>query len=398
MKANELNQSLKYVPWLPKLRQVPHLTIETNMTCNISCRSCYNVNKTYVKSYEQVCRDVDIGLKKRNVDTLSLLGGEPILHPDILRIIAYVKSKGVVCQLLSNGYAFLKDSENKIIDSLIENGLHRLILHIDKGQKVYRDPKKTIHTLLSQFDNKKIRISISWTIYNEGIGGLSDVLKEFSHYKNFDGILSVLEKDIDESIKSSYTRSSSPELLDEYLSLKEKLNLEPSLYLPSNLSKNDVKWLLYLYFVNVKTFRTFYVSPMVARLFQRQFLRTVLRKLLRKRQSNLAVISSLLITGMIEILWSPKRFRDYFYLLKSSRFLKNIKFQYFNIQDGPFYDAEHGKVSMCFHCPDATIRNGKITPVCFADRINPLPKGRVPKNVPEELIETVYGHLEELTC
>jgi MoaA/NifB/PqqE/SkfB family radical SAM enzyme len=90
----------------------PHLTIETNRTCNIKCRSCYNLNNTFVKDYAQIKSEIDKGLEKRNIISLSLIGGEPTLHPNLLEIIRYVKSKNVQCQLLTNGIRFLDDEED----------------------------------------------------------------------------------------------------------------------------------------------------------------------------------------------------------------------------------------------------------------------------------------------
>ena len=52
---------------------------------------------------------------------------------------------------------------------------------------------------------------------------------------------------------------------------------------------------------------------------------------------------------------------------------------------------------MCYHCPDATIRNGKLTPLCLADYINPM-EGTTETNskVPEGLHDLVYNHMNEL--
>jgi hypothetical protein len=39
-------------------------------------------------------------------------------------------------------------------------------------------------------------------------------------------------------------------------------------------------------------------------------------------------------------------------------------------QELPVLD-ENGDFDMCKNCPDATVRNGKIVPVCMADHIDP---------------------------
>ena len=55
-------------------------------------------------------------------------------------------------------------------------------------------------------------------------------------------------------------------------------------------------------------------------------------------------------------------------------------------------NVEHGKVQICWQCPDAVVRNGRLTPVCIAGRVNPL-FGE--PTAPREVVETVFEHLGE---
>jgi MoaA/NifB/PqqE/SkfB family radical SAM enzyme len=41
-------------------RDVPHVTIETNRTCNIRCRSCYNLDRDGVKPLAAVKEEIDL--------------------------------------------------------------------------------------------------------------------------------------------------------------------------------------------------------------------------------------------------------------------------------------------------------------------------------------------------
>ena len=366
------------------------------MTCNIHCISCYNINHEYIKTAEEIFSEIDLGLQKRHADTVSLLGGEPILHPDILRIVRYIKSKKAVCQLLTNGYYFFSDPEDKMLDQLIESGLDRLILHIDRGQTVYKDAVQVIHSLLKKLERKKILVSVSWTVYREGQGELPELIRAFSPYRNFDGFLSVLAKDIDKAIQPGYDRGDSPDMLDEYKALRKELGLEPSVYLPSNLSDNHIKWFLYVYYINHNTGNTFYISPAITRIFQSQYLRVVLRVFFRKRLNRKSLYPALFLTAMLETLIKPERINDFFRLVKDSGRLRYIKMLYLNLQDGPEYDNESGDIAMCYHCPDATVRNGKLTPVCLADRINPLPGSHPPDRIPGNLYSLVYQHLGQV--
>ncbi len=395
METRELNPNLQYKPWCQKIDQVSHLTIETNMTCNMRCKSCYNKNKHYVKSLEQIKEEVDLGLEKRNADLVSILGGEPTLHPDIDKVIKYIKSKKVVCQLLTNGLLLLDDKSDKLIDKLVNSGLDRFIIHIDKGQDVHEDTSESMHKLIKKLEKRKVMVFLSWTIYDKSKAYLPSLIKEFSKYKNFDGILSVLSKDMNKTILPNYVKNGSPKMIDEYRSLKENLGLEPSLYLPSNLSVNHIKWFIYMYYINKRTFETFYLSPRFTGIFQGSGMKKLSKLFLKHNSINMFMLCAFLIVGILELIMRPGRINKYFKVLKKSNFLRDIRFHSVTVQDPPEFDPKYGKISMCYHCPDATIRNGKITPVCMADRINPLPGSKLPDDTSDKLPETVYEHLCE---
>ena len=99
MKASELNILLK--PMKIPLKETAHLVLEPNLTCNIECKVCYNQYKDLVKPFDQIKSEIDIGLEKRNLETISILGGEPTLHPELIKIVHYIKSKKLTCQLLT---------------------------------------------------------------------------------------------------------------------------------------------------------------------------------------------------------------------------------------------------------------------------------------------------------
>ena len=101
MKTKDFSTRNGIKPLKYGLRETPHATIETNRTCNMQCRSCNNINKDYVKSLALVKAEIDLIGKKRNIQVISLLGGEPTLHPELPEIVSYIKGKGLICQLLS---------------------------------------------------------------------------------------------------------------------------------------------------------------------------------------------------------------------------------------------------------------------------------------------------------
>lgn len=95
--------------------------------CNIACGYC--------NEYDKVSQPVPIERIERWVDALAGLGtsvvacsgGEPLLHPQIERVIRRVRGGGMLAGLITNGYLL----SEKTIDSLNRAGLDFLQISID---------------------------------------------------------------------------------------------------------------------------------------------------------------------------------------------------------------------------------------------------------------------------
>jgi hypothetical protein len=393
MKTKDFDKTLHIRPWKPDAGLVPHLTIETNMTCNFWCKNCYNYNRNYVKTLDQIRKEVDLGLRLRKADTITLIGGEPSLHPELSEIVEYISQKGIIAQMLTNGFKFLSDSEDIQLKQLKKNGLVRILLHIDDGQKEYEDPIRSIHEFLRKTNKLNILTTVSWTIYRNQNVRIPDLLRDFSVYPNFDGLLCVLEKSVDLAIKPGYSNKNWPLLLPEYVNLKRSLNLQPSIFLPSSTDDESITWLVYMYYINNETQKTFGLSPSLTRAYQKLYLRIKKRELFGIPPMRRFFGLTLIITGIIECFIRPRRISEFRELLKNSKHAGLIRYQYLAIQDGPEYNSEKNRVSICYHCPDATVRNGRICPVCLADRISPLPGKDPPPDTPDDLAVSVFEHL-----
>ena len=87
MKVEELRSGSGIRPLKYPLRETPHATIETNRTCNIRCRLCYTLERSSMKTLAEIKGEIELALKKRNLDTITLLGGEPTLHPHLPDVV-----------------------------------------------------------------------------------------------------------------------------------------------------------------------------------------------------------------------------------------------------------------------------------------------------------------------
>ena len=397
MKVNQIKNSgdLKPLKW--SHHEIPHLTIETNMTCNIACRSCYNLYKNYTKPLQEIKQEINLALQKRNLETITLLGGEPTLHPQLPEIIRYIKSKKLICQMLTNGIVFLHDKDDFLLNELIRAGLNRILLHIDNGQRhIHPDIEAVRNILFTKFEQKQIYFSLSMTIYKDDQGSLPMVIKRYAHYKYFDGILALLNRDAHVLSIDHPASNSRPELDIEYHSIQDGLQIEPTAYIPSSLDDKYISWLMYFYYINTQSGVSFSISPSVNRLFRKLYRWLVGRQVFAVTVNPKYFLLGFILTCIGELLLHPGKFVGIYNIIKYCSGFQALRFHYLCLQSGPVYNSEKKEVQLCYHCPDATIRNGKLTPVCVADQINPLQKGLGQHPVFEPLFNTVYRHLAEI--
>src|ERR1039457_2602108 len=72
--------------------------------CNLSC--------TYCNEFDDVSKPVPADVMFQRLDQLASLGttivtisgGEPLLHPDLDRIVAHIRQRGMIAGMITNGY------------------------------------------------------------------------------------------------------------------------------------------------------------------------------------------------------------------------------------------------------------------------------------------------------
>jgi GTP 3',8-cyclase len=103
-----------------KIRDGKILTkrLEINVThhCNMSCRGCSHLSPNLPKFFElpeSISRDLFVLSKNFRTECISLLGGEPLLHPDLLEIIDVIRKSGITdrIRVITNGLLLHKMSD-----------------------------------------------------------------------------------------------------------------------------------------------------------------------------------------------------------------------------------------------------------------------------------------------
>lgn len=105
--------------------------LEPTAKCNLSCKGCYRQNESSShKSLETIKEELDVFTSLRKCDGVSIAGGDPLTHPDIVEIVKEVKKRGLKPILNTNGLALTKE----LLLELKKAGVYGFTFHIDSKQ------------------------------------------------------------------------------------------------------------------------------------------------------------------------------------------------------------------------------------------------------------------------
>jgi MoaA/NifB/PqqE/SkfB family radical SAM enzyme len=134
-KANNQGQSvkdlLKRFSLFPTKPPLSKLYIEPTTLCNLQCRTCIRnswdepIGSMDIKVYQKHLSDL------KDVKTLSSMAfwgiGEPLVHPEIVKMVALAHKMGLKTELITNGHLLDRD----MAKGFIQAGLDTLIVSVD---------------------------------------------------------------------------------------------------------------------------------------------------------------------------------------------------------------------------------------------------------------------------
>jgi len=374
------------LPW--SLNDNPIAWVEVTDICNIHCEGCYRQHMTGHKSLEQLKEEVRFFIKWRNPDNFSIAGGEPLIHPNIVELVAYIAEQGVKPVILTNAMALTP----QLLHELKRAGLAGFTMHIDshQGRPQWKDKTEKEHNELRQHyadmvaAEGGIYLVFNSTVYPSTYHEIPDVVRwGRANIEKVQGLVFITYRTATTSdhvsiggadqvvdlSKLSYTRESfddhfvtSPEV---YRIIKENFpEYEAAGYLGGTIRHDSYKWL---------------IGAMVGS--KRQMYGSVGKTTMELAQSAhhiwkgryLAYLTSSKIGSKIFLL-SPfdkilrqawkKRFADV--LRHPGQLFSQVYVQSIGIIQAPDLMAD-GRADMCDSCPDITIYEGKFINSCRMD-------------------------------
>jgi MoaA/NifB/PqqE/SkfB family radical SAM enzyme len=379
-------RDLYRLPW--SMNDNPIAWLEVTDICNIHCEGCYRQYMTGHKSLEQVKEEVDFFIRWRNPDNFSIAGGEPLIYPHIVELVAYIASKGVKPVILTNAMAL----NPELLHKLKKAGLAGFTIHIDSHQNRPHWNGKTeaeLNVLRQQCADMiaaegGMYLIFNSTVYPSSFHEIPDVVRwGQEHIDKVNGLvfityrtatsdtnvaLNALDQHVDME-KLSYVKESfnekfvtSPEVYE--LIRQSFPDYDASGYLGGSVRHDTFKWL---------------IGAQVGS--KAQIYGSVGKRTMELSQAGhhfftgryLAYLAEAAIGGKIFLL-SPwdKTLRNTWkkqlgqILRHPSRLFEKIYVQSIGIIQAPDV-LEDGRADMCDSCPDITIYEGKFINSCRMD-------------------------------
>lgn len=373
------------LPW--GRETVSHGILDINRGCNISCLACYNALPPSFKSLGEIEAELKALRSRRKLGYVSLVGGEPLLHPRLCEIIRFLKGEKLCVQLFTNGL-LLDDGR---LAELHRTGLDIIYVHIDAGQsRPDLPPNPTREELRRLWDEKAgliarhgIDAGLTMTAYEERLSDVRDMVEyviESPHvnyllvtlFRDTENIAS-LRGDIDSGLRGSLVDPTHPrnDTLTNWRMIQlmnDELGLRPFAYLGSNKDRDDPRWLSYMVATRQgPDGRVIRYCPK-ASAFEKAYCALSIRLAgkypMYQRQSAIQLIAQLLFNGMMGGDWAGNmRFLIQACRPGGSLGAKRLLFQY------PAQVEEDGTLTHCLNCPDAVVKGGGLVPLCISDKV-----------------------------
>lgn len=154
------------------------------MDCNQDCLFCSVPKKKIYLTLEQIKNKID-KYKQENFEQITITGGEPTLHPNLLETIHYIKNKGLDARMTTNGTKLTKDR----IDELISAGLDYIAVSVhtfnEKNAKYISDNQsydmQHIFSILKYILTKKLPLYLNITINKLNYKDLPQMARTIVH-------------------------------------------------------------------------------------------------------------------------------------------------------------------------------------------------------------------------
>lgn len=357
--------------------------LEPTAKCNLYCDGCYRKNENDShKSLDIIREELNTFKRFRKSDGISIAGGDPLLHPDIIEIVKMVKQDGQKPILNTNGLALTKE----LLAELKKAGVYGFTFHIDskqnrpgwkdKNEIELNELRYNYAMMLKEAGN--ISCSFNSTVYEDTVHFIPEMLKWAQNNINIVQVMVfIIYRAVNNALADYYlgpkkidmNRLVYNEEITERVDIKADEIVEeirkqypdfnPCAYLNGSEQPDSFKWLLsgrlgtkkkiygYMGAKSMEIVQAFH------HFINNKYLAYSSPKMTRKGKS-------LLMLGLFD---KPLRKTIRKFFGNPLNFFRRLHYQSVMIIQ-PIDFLEDGRQNMCDGCPDITVWNGKLVWSC----------------------------------
>lgn len=366
----ELLANSYYLPW--KINDNPNGWIEPTTYCNLKCPGCYRgadkpTHKPFHLKLSEVIKQIDWHIDNRNIHTLSISGGDPLLYPELENIIKYASGKNLRTMIYTNGISLNKD----LLIKLRNAGATQFLIHIDRYQN-RPDNKENLSVQEIQTKFCDLFREVGGVL----LGFIQPLSKEYCEtdvklvsdlaLKNNDIvslIVFTLYRDIcwDKSLHNQISTDISIKRTIE--ALKNSDDFIPAAWLGADDDKYDPTWVFGCRIAD-KNGKTTYFSPAFYRFAHKRYRQKTGRYLFISRNNKLNLFKLLPVIRYSTV---KKIWWQHIKSLLSLKTKNKYFFQTILLLRGP--EKRNNIWNLCDGCPDRIIYNGRLVPSCILEDI-----------------------------
>ena len=385
------HRDLYRLPWTLPDNAISWL--EPTSACNLACDGCYreNVAKSH-KSLDVVRSEVETFLKLRNVDGISIAGGDPLMHPGIIDIVRMIAGMGIKPILNTNGGLLTIE----LLRELKKAGVYGFTFHIDskQGRPGWKSSNELeLNDLRLQYAEMlaevgDISCSFNSTVYEDTIHHVPDLVEWAAKHIDIVNVMVFIlyraavpqlpfdwyagGKKIDMDVlaySESGERKIDMQSTDVVNVIRKRFpDFNPSAYLNGTEKPNSFKWLL-TGRLGTKNRILGYVGPKFMEIMQTMHHLWTGKYLAYERPSLTKKGRSMMLLSPMD---RGARTIAKNYLSSSLKnplqSFKGIHYQSIMIIQ-PVDFLENGYQNMCDGCPDMTVWNGELVWSCRMEEL-----------------------------
>ncbi len=360
--------------------------LEPTAKCNLACLGCYRKNEIDShKSLVEIRGELEVFHRYRNTDSVSIAGGDPLLHPNIIEIVKMVKQFGSKPIVNTNGIALTPE----LLHGLKKAGAYGFTFHIDSKQNrpgwkkanEFELNELRYHFARMLADEKGLSCSFNSTVYEDTMQYIPEMMK-WAH-KNIDIVhvmVFILYRAVNNNQVDFYLGPNKIDMsdlvynedvpdrtdikADEIIEIFRTVypDFDPCAYLNGSEKVDSFKWLLSGRIGSKKKIygymgaKAMEIVQTFNHMFTGKYLSYAKPKMTKKGKS-------LLLLSLFD-----KKLRKALaaFLKNPLNIFKRIYYQSVMVIQ-PVDFLEDGRQSMCDGCPDITVWEGKLVWSCRLD-------------------------------